>query len=67
MDNYTEILGHEPSEMVRQMLPKVEEAANKLHNEYPDLPMVEIWGALEEAANIIIARRYKAESETQTD
>ena len=63
-DDYSAILGHEPSEKARQTLDRLEALAQRLHDESPDLTEFEVWQIIDEAAKAVIAKRHKEAATT---
>ena len=61
MDNYAEILGHEPTDGTRRILETIEGVADKLHRRYPALPMRTIYSVIQETLEEALAEREQAE------
>ena len=64
MNDYTAILGHEPTERTRKTLDRLEALAQKLREDSPDMTEFEAWSILEEAAEAVIAKRKTREAAT---
>ena len=61
MDNYAEILGHEPTDRTRRILETIEGVADKLHRQYPALPMRTIYSVIRETLEEALAEREQGE------
>ena len=61
MDNYAEILGHEPTERTRQTLDRLNTMVQNFWDENPELTLHDVWEIFYEAAEAVIAKRESAE------
>lgn len=66
MENYRLILGHEPDQKTREACDRLNELAEQLHSESPELTQYEIWSIIEEAVIAVFAKRNQPQ-ETATE